>query len=152
MAYQEKTYTEQDIRDFLMKQSESKRPGPGFQEYRLPECGAMRNESLGMEAAIAGYGSSRWDEHIEFRPGMDLKAARKVARDAYISNVITWVVISVVAAALVYAIVRFVNEYKKKPKKKKESNIEEALLYVKFKNQSDRTESEDSDQGNCRPS
>ena len=54
-------------------------PGPGFQNFRLPRGGAMRNESLGLEAAAEGYGQSRYDQS-EFVPGEDLENKRAIAQ------------------------------------------------------------------------
>lgn len=60
-----------------------KKLGSLFKNYRLAPGGEQRNDVLGMEAAIAGYGQSRYDDRTEFVPGADLEERRAIEQPKF---------------------------------------------------------------------
>lgn len=114
---QQNQVTLEQIHDFLEKReaetktntntNEQKHLGPGFeQSFRLPKDGsAMRQESLGLEAAKMGYGQSIWDKY-EFHAGMtkeEMEQKRSIERNEFIKTalIIFFSVVAVISIVLI---------------------------------------------------
>lgn len=79
------TQEEQDIQEqFSLDNTSSpkKRFGPMFDAFRLNPEGEQRNDVLGLEAAQAGYGQSRYDRG-EFVPEDDLENKRAIEQPGF---------------------------------------------------------------------
>lgn len=75
------------------------------------------NEDYSVEAAQAGWGTSRWDKGT-YHPGMNLDEARKKERDAYYSRLVTIVGALCGIAAGIYVVMFLIREERDKKKKK----------------------------------
>lgn len=84
-----------------------------------------RNESLGMDAAMAGYGTSRFDKHINYTTQEDLYAKRELLRKEEQKNIMITIAIVVSVVALIlflYQKVRRATNEKAETKKKLQGN------------------------------
>ena len=125
-------------------------PGPAFEDFRLPKDGStMRQESVAMEAAEAGWGSSIWDKG-HYYPGMDVEAVRAENKKDFFTNLAIILAGVIIASCIGYWIYIL---FKNRKKANKESSKELLIYYRSTKpHRSCRTESSDRDQGNCQPS